>query len=159
VRAVNSSILEPVPWRAVDDPLDEELKAVRTLARLARLLERSSGGLTLAQYRVLAAVDDGGERATHLAHALALAKPTVTAAVDGLVERGLLEREPVPGDRRSLRIGLTPAGRETLREAEAAMARRLREVVDMAGGGRDTLDALGTLAPALDALRAAAMGK
>src|SRR5262245_46050475 len=99
--------------------------AVRTVARLARTLECASE-LSLPQYRVLAAVDDGGERATHLAHALALAKPTVTAAVDGLVERGLLVREPVPGDRRSVRIALTAAGRDALAAAEAAMAAALR---------------------------------
>ena len=99
--------------------------AVRAVARLARKLECATD-LSLSQYRVLAAVDDGGERATHLAHALALAKPTVTAAVDGLVERGLLAREPVPGDRRSVRIALTEAGRGTLTGAEAAMAAALQ---------------------------------
>ncbi len=99
-------------------------QAVRVVARLARRLECATD-LSLSQFRVLAAVDDGGERATHLAHALALAKPTVTAAVDGLVERGLLVREPVPGDRRSLRIALTDAGRAALGEAEEAMAAAL----------------------------------
>lgn len=98
--------------------------AVRTVARLARKLECATD-LSLSQYRVLAAVDDGGERATHLAHALALAKPTVTAAVDGLVERGFLAREPVPGDRRSVRIALTTSGRLALATAEAAMAATL----------------------------------
>ena len=94
--------------------------AVRTVARLARKLECATD-LSMSQYRVLAAVDDGGERATHLAHALAVAKPTVTAVVDGLVERGFLAREPVPGDRRSVRIALTTAGRLALATAEAVM--------------------------------------
>src|SRR5205807_2543610 len=94
--------------------------------------------LSLAQYRVLAAVEDGGERATHLARGLALAKPTVTAAVDGLVERGLLVREPVPGDRRSLRIALTATGRRVLAEADAAMADRLAGVMDAAGEGESS---------------------
>ena len=98
--------------------------AVRTVARLARTIECASD-LSLPQYRVLAAVDDGGERATHLARALALAKPTVTAAVDGLVERGLLAREPVPGDRRSVRIALTDAGRAALAASETSMAAAL----------------------------------
>ena len=42
--------------------------------------------------------------------------------LDGLVERGFLAREPVPGDRRSVRIGLTSAGRVALATAEVAMA-------------------------------------
>ncbi len=98
--------------------------AVRTVARLARTLECATD-LSLSQYRVLAAVDDGGERATHVAHALALAKPTVTAVVDGLVERGFLAREPVPSDRRSVRIGLTTAGHLALATAEVVMAAAL----------------------------------
>ena len=126
----------------------DERKAVRNLARLARSLECATGGLTLTQYRVLAMVDDGGERATHLAHALALAKPTVTAAVDGLVERGLLARDAVPGDRRSVRISLTQAGAAALQDAEAAMAERLVAVAEPA-----VVDALARMGPAIDGLR------
>jgi DNA-binding MarR family transcriptional regulator len=130
----------------------QEVLAVRAVARLARVLECSLGGLTAAHYRVLAAVDGGGERATHLATGLALAKPTVTAAVDGLVERGLLCREPVVGDRRSLRISLTPAGREALAEADAATTARLRAVLAGVDDPDAVLTALASLAPALDAV-------
>ncbi len=125
-------------------------RAARTVARLARVLECALGGLTLPQYRVLAAVDDGGERATHLASCLVLAKPTVTAAVDGLVDRGYLEREPVPNDRRSTRIALTPLGREVLAEAEEAMAENLTAVVQRAEDPTAVLCVLAALAPALE---------
>jgi DNA-binding MarR family transcriptional regulator len=134
--------------------VDEERKAVRNLARLARLLERASGGLTLTQYRVLAMVDDGGERATHLASALAMAKPTVTAAVDGLVERGLLAREAVPGDRRSLRISVTAGGKAALHDAERAMAERLAGVAPP-----EVVAGLASLGPAIDALRTGAAAR
>ena len=125
-------------------------RAVRTVARLARVLECALGGLTLPQYRVLAAVDDGGERATHLATCLALAKPTVTAAVDGLVVRGYLEREPVPNDRRSTRIALTRAGRQRLVEAEEAMARRLSAVLGGTSEADTVLSLLAGLGPTLE---------
>ncbi len=128
----------------------EEVLAVRAVARLARVLECSLNGLTAAQYRVLAAVDAGGERATHLAHGLAMAKPTVTAAVDGLVERGLVCREPVAGDRRSLRISLTAAGREALAEADAATTARLNRVLAGVDDPQAVLAALASIAPALD---------
>jgi len=128
----------------------EEVRAVRAVARLARVLECSLDGLTAAQYRVLAAVDAGGERATHLAHGLALAKPTVTAAVDGMVERGLLSREPVVGDRRSLRIALTPAGTEALAAADAAATTRLAAVLAGVDDPHGIVAALAQLAPALD---------
>jgi DNA-binding MarR family transcriptional regulator len=125
-------------------------RAARTVARLARVLECALGGVTLPQYRVLAAVDDGGERATHLASCLALAKPTVTAAVDGLVDRGYLQREPVPNDRRSTRIALTPLGRKMLAEAEEAMAENLTAVVQGADDPAAVLSLLATLGPVLE---------
>src|SRR5438874_3346577 len=65
-------------------------RVIRTLARLARVLERACVDLTLPQYRVLALVATGSERATHLAGELALTKPTVSAMVESLVERGLV---------------------------------------------------------------------
>jgi DNA-binding MarR family transcriptional regulator len=67
--------------------VDDATSAVRTLTRLGRMLESALGDLSLPQYRVLAAVNGGRERASHLATGLAVAKPTVPAAVDGLVER------------------------------------------------------------------------
>lgn len=126
-------------------------RAVRAVARLSRAVERVLVDVSLAQYRVLSAVDDGGDRATLLARGLALAKPTVTAAVDGLVERGYLVREPVPGDRRSSRISLTTDGRRALAEAEAAMATRLSAILDHAADPTRALGELAGLGPALDA--------
>ena len=92
-------------------PDPELAPAVRGLALAARSLEQAAGDLTLAQYRVLAFVAAGNERSSLVAEGLALAKPTVTAAVDGLVERELLTREAVEGDRRSLRLAVTARGR------------------------------------------------
>ena len=105
---------------------------VRTLARLARLLERGAGGLSLPQFRLLALVDEGGERASQLAERLAVAKPTITAAVDGLVERGYLKRTADCDDRRATKITLTSAGRRALYDAETAMGARLQDVLALA---------------------------
>ena len=69
-----------------------------TLARLARLLERACTPLTLAQYRLLAMIAGGAERASELAGQLALTKPTVSATLDTLVDRGLIT--PRDGRRR-----------------------------------------------------------
>jgi DNA-binding MarR family transcriptional regulator len=107
-------------------------RAVRGLALAARSLEQAAGDLTLAQYRVLAFVAAGTERSSLVAEGLALAKPTVTAAVDGLVERKLVTREAVAGDRRSLRLAVTPAGEAALRAAETSMAERLDRVLEHA---------------------------
>jgi DNA-binding MarR family transcriptional regulator len=105
-------------------------RTARTLALLARILERAAGDLTLAQYRVLALVAAGDERATLLAGRLAITKPSVSAVVEGLAERGYLAREPVDGDRRAIRLRITSAGTHALATAEAAMAERLEPLVD-----------------------------
>lgn len=124
--------------------------AVRTLARLARVLERTSGDLTLPQYRVLAMVAAGDERASHLADRLALAKPTITAVVDGLVERGLLSRSAVHGDRRAARIQVTADGRKALKVAEASMGERVRALLSRVEDPAAVVAALADLGRALD---------
>ncbi len=124
--------------------------AVRTLARLARVLERTSGDLTLPQYRVLAMVARGDERASHLADRLALAKPTITAVVDGLAERGLLSRSTVDEDRRAARIQVTADGRKALLAAEAAMGERVQSLLDRTTDPPAVLAALVDLGRALD---------
>ncbi len=111
--------------------MDDLHRAARTIALLARVLERAAGDLTLAQYRVLALVSAGDERATLLAGRLAITKPSVSAVVDGLVERGCLAREPVDGDRRAIRLCITPTGPQALadrgdRDGRAPRAPRRR---------------------------------
>jgi long-chain acyl-CoA synthetase len=118
------------------------------------MLERGAGDLSLPQFRVLALVDEGGERASHLAERLAVAKPTVTAVVDGLVERGYLSRSADADDRRATRITLTAAGRRALWDAEAAMDDRLADVVAHADDPGAVGEALADLEQALDRMRA-----
>jgi DNA-binding MarR family transcriptional regulator len=128
--------------------------AVRTLARLSRVLERGAGDLSLAQYRILAVVADGGERASWLAERLAVAKPTITAVVDGLVERGYLCRTADDGDRRVTRITLTQTGRRALGKAEATMAESLTDLLAHADEPAAVVWALSELGTALDRVRA-----
>lgn len=126
---------------------------VRTLVRLSRLLERADPGLGLAQYRILAAIAGGDHRATRLAECLAVAKPTVTAAVDGLVERGFVRRVVVPTDRRAARITATPAGLAALADAEAAMAAQLEPLLERVADRALVVAALAALGTALDELQ------
>jgi DNA-binding MarR family transcriptional regulator len=127
-------------------------RAVRALALSARRLERTAGELTLAQYRVLALVAAGDERSSLVAERLTAAKPTITAVVDGLVERGFVVREPIAGDRRSLRLVVTPTGRAALDASEATMAEAIGEVLDLAQDRDALLDQLLALDDALSAL-------
>jgi DNA-binding MarR family transcriptional regulator len=127
------------------------VRAARALALSARALERAAGecDLTLAQYRVLALVAAGDERSSLLAERLAVARPTITAVVDGLVERGCIERASVKGDRRSIRITLTKPGQQALRAAEREMAGTLERILGHAGDRAALVAALADLDDAL----------
>jgi DNA-binding MarR family transcriptional regulator len=120
------------------------------LARLARMLERACGELdpplTLAQYRLLAMIGSGADRASHLAGQLALARPTVSATVDTLVERGLVARSTARDDRRVTTLTITERGDDVLAAAEGAMRAHLDDVlgrVDDPAAVRSALAALG----------------
>src|SRR5436190_19031007 len=126
---------------------------VRTLTRLARMLERRAGDLSLPQFRVLALVDEGGERASQLADRLAVAKPTITAVVDGLVDRGFLKRTADCDDPRATKISLTAAGKKALYDAEHAMHARLHDVLAHADDPAAIEKALEDLAAAVDRAR------
>ncbi|MBN9623443.1 MAG: MarR family transcriptional regulator [Actinobacteria bacterium] len=133
---------------------ENEVQAVRALARLARLLERSSGDLNLAHYRVLSAVAEGHERAARVADRLALGKPTVSAAVESLTKRGLLAREDVAEDRRAATLSLTPVGEKALAAVEVEMLGWIDDLVGRTPDPERVLESLGQLGEALDELAA-----
>jgi long-chain acyl-CoA synthetase len=104
--------------------------AARAVARLAKQVEVAIGphDLSLPQYRVLALLGDGSSASSVLARKLAVSPPTVTAVVDGLVARGLVERQADPEDRRRLTLLLTRDGKRVLAAADASAEARLDEI-------------------------------
>jgi len=114
------------------------------------MLERSSGDLSLAHYRVLSGVAGGEARASALARRLTLGRPAVSAAVESLCARGLLERTTVPGDLRASALQLTAAGEQVLAEVETALLARLDVVVARTADPQRTLAVLAELGTALD---------
>jgi DNA-binding MarR family transcriptional regulator len=133
--------------------------AVRGLARLARVLERSCEALTMPQYRVLTMVASGDQRASQLAWSLRLSKPTLTAAVEGLVERGFLIRSEVATDRRAVQLDLTPAGQAALASTESAMVEQLERLLVRCEDREVILASLGQLTHTLDQLAAERMAE
>jgi DNA-binding MarR family transcriptional regulator len=129
-----------------------------TLARLARLLERACGELdpplTLPQYRILAMIASGSDRASRLARLLALAKPTVSATVDTLVERQLVERSTSRDDRRVTTLTVTAGGHAVLADAETMMRARFEEVLAHVDDPDAVAATLAALDDALDDRRA-----
>jgi DNA-binding MarR family transcriptional regulator len=116
-------------------PLDQSrLEDRRTLGRtaawLAKQVEIGLGDvdLSLPQYRVLAMLEGTSALSSDLAERLAVRPPTVTAVVDGLVIRGLVERRTVEADRRRVDHVLTEHGCQLLDAADAAVTARLREI-------------------------------
>jgi DNA-binding MarR family transcriptional regulator len=106
-------------------PLDGELIAAletilpRYFRAVRRAIEQAehtgADRLTLAQYRCLQAIAAQGKTlTTHLAWQMGVTMPTMTSRIDGLVERGLVERQPDPQSRRQVLLLLTPAGNALL---------------------------------------------
>jgi long-chain acyl-CoA synthetase len=130
----------------------------RILARLARQVELAVAtvDISLSQYRLLILLGEGKEAASALADKLAVSRPSVTGVVDGLVARGLVERDHDPADRRRVGHALTAQGRLVLAAADGEVERRLDEI--LAHRPEAAQAAFAGLAPwqqALDAHRAA----
>jgi DNA-binding MarR family transcriptional regulator len=130
---------------------------VEVLARLARILERASGELSLAHYRVLAMVSSGDGRASRLATRLSLGKPAISAAVDSLAAREMIVRSGPEEDHRATRLEITPRGRCALAAAESAMAAELADLLHRTPDPEAVLTALDALSASLHERRAERM--
>jgi DNA-binding MarR family transcriptional regulator len=105
------------------------LKAHGLILRAAR--SRLPTDLTLPQLDVLAQLhrNPDGLTPSVLTKALLVTAGNVTVVVDRLGARGFVERLPVPGDRRAVRLRLTPAGRARVEEALPRHRRDLRALL------------------------------
>lgn len=104
-----------------DELIESVLAASRALVAVAaRSLTAAADEVTLPQYRALVVLAAGGPRGTaDLAAALAVSPSTATRMCDRLIRKGLARRHRHPGDRRTVRIALTPAGRDLVAEVTA----------------------------------------
>ena len=105
--------------------------------RLLRMLRREdeTGGLSGPRLSALSVLVFGGPMSlAELAAAEQVRPPTMSRLVDALVEAELATRTPRPGDRRSVVIEATAAGRRLLEAGRArrveALARRLDGLAD-----------------------------
>jgi DNA-binding MarR family transcriptional regulator len=124
--------------------------AVRALARASRIVERASDGLSFADYRVMAALQSGEERATRLADRLALGKPAVSATVESLSKRGLILRSPVEGDNRAVALTISDKGQELFDRMEGRMTRQLELLAERTDNPGQIIAALGLLGDAVE---------
>ncbi len=130
-------------------PAPDLVRAGRILARLARIIENvtQDAGLSLPQYRLMVWVEREPQRAGELASRSAVSRPTLTSLVNGLERQGFMVRVPVEGDRRGIRLELTPEGQAALAAADARVAERVGELLDAAGtpGLAEALRAVGAV--------------
>jgi DNA-binding MarR family transcriptional regulator len=91
--------------------------------------------LSFTQLKALCALEtDGEERSVKaLAESMGLSLPAMSRAVDGLFERGFVEREEDPSDRRMKRVRLTEAGRTVPRALNDARLSALQELMSSLG--------------------------
>lgn len=108
--------------------MDDSLIALRRILRATELYARDLAhavGLTPAQLRVLQIVDEKGSVTPKaLATQMGVSQATVSALVDKLVSRRLVERVPSEQDRRQTNVTVTEQGRARLEDAPDALQQR-----------------------------------
>jgi DNA-binding MarR family transcriptional regulator len=103
------------------NPGDEAAIAALVMysARLGRALSRlTMADVPAATLRLLSQIDElEPVGISHLARADRCSQPTMSGAVQGLVEKGWVTKTPNPDDARSSLVRLTPEGSAVLRNA------------------------------------------
>ena len=108
----------------------EVVTAVVRLLRTAAGRPQAGDGLSLTELRLLKRLGRGVRLASELAAELDVTAPTVSAAVDALVRRALVERREPAGDRRAVPLAATPAGIAALEEARHRQQQALAALLD-----------------------------
>jgi DNA-binding MarR family transcriptional regulator len=126
------------------DTLSRVQNPGRTAAWLAKQVEigLATIDLSLSQYRILGILAEGSEMSSSLAERLAVRPPSVTAVIDGLVTRGLVDRTHNEHDRRRISLGITPEGEAVLTSADRAVNERLEQIAGGLPSARSSARAL-----------------
>ncbi|MEV1175718.1 MarR family transcriptional regulator [Nonomuraea sp. NPDC049784] len=78
--------------------------------------------VTVEQWRIMRALADGrGDSMGELAEAVLMPHPTLTKAVDRLIDRALVYRGPSKGDRRRVAVFVSDRGAELLERVDGAV--------------------------------------
>lgn len=144
----------PGPGESLLDAFHLATTAVRSiLAETVRPM-----GLRVCQFWALNyIVEQGPVNGVHLADDLGVTPPSVTSAVQELVDAGLVARHRSHADRRVVMLSATPRGRRTLGEIWGRLGARMTERTsglpreELSAAAR-VLRAVGTRGPASDAL-------
>ncbi|CAM5731765.1 MULTISPECIES: MarR family winged helix-turn-helix transcriptional regulator [Streptomyces] len=125
-------------WAALRSDLDlEAMGAVGRLLRLTRLVDKEVGryfaehGMERWEFDVLATLRRSDRPLTpkELAASVMVSSAALTNRIDRLTARGLVVREAVPDDRRSLHVTLTDAGRALVDDTVEGHVRNERRML------------------------------
>jgi DNA-binding MarR family transcriptional regulator len=128
--------MPPAPRRLPEpdtiDPLPVWFRFIRLHRRVSSAIaaELKALGLSIPQFDILSTLTEReGFTQQELAAQLYVTKGNVSGLVDRLVEAGLVERRPIPGDRRSHALHLTGAGRALAEHGIAAQEAYVRRTL------------------------------
>jgi DNA-binding MarR family transcriptional regulator len=104
---------------------------LRAIVAFYREFERVSRDLdiSLAQYRTMLYLKGGARRAGAIAAAGAVKKPTISAMLSNLREKGWISDEADPADGRAISVVLTSAGRARIDAFEKTLADHMSRLV------------------------------
>jgi len=117
--------------------LQENGQALEVVTAVVRLLRQAAAGpasgtdgLSLTDLRLLKRLTQRLRLARELAAELDVTPATVSAAVDALVRRGLVERHDPGDDRRAVPLGATATGRMVLEAARQRQHQALSGILE-----------------------------
>ena len=130
--------LDPSAEPEPADPLRVWFRFIRLSRRVTAAVagELRGIGLSIPQFDVLSTLSEReGLTQQELAERLYVTKGNVSGLIDRLVEAGLVERRPIPGDRRSHALHLTPSGSDLAARGIAAQAAYVARTLGRLDGG------------------------
>jgi DNA-binding MarR family transcriptional regulator len=109
-------------------------------ARLVREIRRNYLDVPTATTRLLSLLDElGPSTVSALAQADRCSQPTMTGHVNGLVQRGWVQRAPHPDDARSSVVSMTPEGRRMLTSIRRRNATLVAARIEASGRSEEEL--------------------
>ena len=108
--------------KLVEDTARQVLDTVPTVMRTIRAEFRGqrSADLSVPQFRTLAFIkNNDGASLSSLANHIGLTLPSMSKLIDGMVSRGLVDRDEHREDRRRICLRLTPQGKSELEAAHS----------------------------------------
>ena len=128
-----------------------DIRATMTQLKCASSERLLRLGVSMAQVHILYTVQRSGEMTmSRLAEVLNVSLSSATGLIDRIEERGFIERNRVPTDRRIVLIRVTAAGEQMLREVDGVTEALVRSVL-----GRLPAAQLRGVSQAISLLRAA----